>query len=75
MEKLFIVAEPGNPTYHSIPNFSEGNNARDGEIIARMVSAPSAKALGMYQIGENEFLLVWDWGACFVTKCELVVYW
>jgi len=27
------------------------------------------KPLGMYQTSENEFLLVYQWGACFVTKC------
>jgi hypothetical protein len=29
----------------------------------------SARPLAMYQTSENEFVLVYQWGACFVTKC------
>jgi hypothetical protein len=35
--------------------------------VTRMTSG--SKPLVMYQVGENEFMLVYDWGACFVTKC------
>jgi len=33
------------------------------------MDSTKVKPLGMYQTSENEFLLVYQWGACFVTKC------
>jgi hypothetical protein len=33
------------------------------------MDSAKVKPLGMYQTSENEFLLVYQWGACFVTKC------
>ncbi|KAK8869923.1 hypothetical protein IAR55_000491 [Kwoniella newhampshirensis] len=63
-EKSFVIAEPGNPTYNAIPTFSA--DITPTAMVVRMVA--TAKPLGMYQVGENDFLLVYDWGACFVTK-------
>ena len=64
-EKGFIIAEPGNPTYNQIPTFPPDLHA---PVIRRMMD--NGKPLAMYQTSENEFLLVYQWGACFVTKCE-----
>ncbi|WWD15802.1 hypothetical protein CI109_100226 [Kwoniella shandongensis] len=63
-EKSFVIAEPGNPTYNAIPTFPA--DLVPTAMVVRMVA--TAKPMGMYQVGENEFLLVYDWGACFVTK-------
>jgi hypothetical protein len=65
-EKGFVIAEPGNPTHNVIPTFPAG--MASGSTVVRMIGA--AKPMMMYQIAENEFLLCYDWGACFVTKCE-----
>lgn len=64
-EKAFIIAEPGNPTYNQIPTFPPELHA---PVMKRMMDG--ARPLAMYQTSENEFLLVYQWGACFVTKCE-----
>lgn len=64
-EKGFIIAEPGNPTYNQIPSFPPDLQA---PVIRRMMD--NGKPLAMYQTSETEFLLVYQWGACFVTKCE-----
>lgn len=64
-EKAFIIAEPGNPTSNQIPTFPPDLHA---PVMRRMMD--SARPLAMYQISENEFMLVYQWGACFVTKCE-----
>lgn len=64
-EKAFIIAEPGNSTYNQIPTFPPDLHA---PMMRRMMDG--AKPLAMYQTSENEFLLVYQWGACFVTKCE-----
>lgn len=68
-EKQFIIAEPGNPACNPIPTFPP---ELDRAPVTRMINASGASsgALGMYQIKENEFLLVYQWGACYVTKCE-----
>ncbi|KAI9638407.1 uncharacterized protein MKK02DRAFT_42797 [Dioszegia hungarica] len=67
-EKQFVIAEPGNPAHTSIPTFPPDLSER--APVVRMINAHGAKsgALGMYQIKENEFLLVYTWGACYVTK-------
>lgn len=65
-EKAFVIAEPGNPTYNVIPTYPSSGVERSA--VTRMTSG--SKPLAMYQVGENEFMLVYDWGACFVTKCE-----
>ncbi|OCF39870.1 hypothetical protein I317_06307 [Kwoniella heveanensis CBS 569] len=63
-EKSFIIAEPGNPTFNSIPTFP--GEIPERAMVVRMVS--EAKPLGMWQVDEREFLLVYDLGACWVTK-------
>jgi hypothetical protein len=65
-EKTFIVAEPGNTSFNVIPVLpaSISPNSR----VARMTSQARPKA--MFQIAENEFLLAYDWGGCFTTRCE-----
>jgi hypothetical protein len=65
-EKTFIVAEPGNPNYNTIPVLP--TSISPSATVARMTS--QAKPMAMYQIAENEFLLAYDWGACFATRCE-----
>ena len=65
-DKTFIVAEPGNPSYNIIPVLPPG--IPPSATVARMTS--QARPMAMYQIAENEFLLAYDWGACFVTRCE-----
>ncbi|WVF72308.1 hypothetical protein IAT40_007121 [Kwoniella sp. CBS 6097] len=63
-EKSFIIAEPGNPTFNCIPTFP--GEIPERAMVVRMVS--EAKPLGMWQVDEREFLLVYDLGACWVTK-------
>ena len=65
-EKAFVIAEPGNNTTNSIPTFPA--SVSQSSSVVRMVTG--AKPMAMYQIAENEFLLVYNWGACFVTKCQ-----
>lgn len=83
MEKGFIIAEPGNPSYHSIPstpNDQNGGNNVNGHHDSRFSLSPlmkmitSQKALGMYQVKENEFLLIYEWGGCYVTKCKSIFF-
>ncbi|ORY32258.1 hypothetical protein BCR39DRAFT_523619 [Naematelia encephala] len=61
-ERTFVVAEPGNPTFNSIPILPPSTATA---TVARVVIS---KPLGMYQIAENEFLLVYEAGGCIVTK-------
>lgn len=68
-EKAFVIAEPGNPQHHAIPTFP--SSIAPNATVARMVSG--AKPMAMFQIAESEFLLAYDWGACFVTKCECCI--
>ncbi|WVR05091.1 hypothetical protein IAU60_002103 [Kwoniella sp. DSM 27419] len=63
-EKTFIIAEPGNPTHNAIPTLAPGMDERS--MVVRMIAG--ARPLGMWQVDENEFLLVYDAGACWVTK-------
>ncbi|WVW83239.1 hypothetical protein I302_105258 [Kwoniella bestiolae CBS 10118] len=63
-EKTFVIAEPGNPTYNSIPTFP--HEIPERAMVVRMVSG--SKPLAMWQVDESEFLLVYEWGACWVTK-------
>jgi hypothetical protein len=63
-EKSIIIAEPGSPSSNQIPTYPGDLHM---PVLRRMMD--SAKPLGMYQTSENEFLLVYQWGACFVTKC------
>jgi hypothetical protein len=64
-EKSIVIAEPGNPAFNQIPTFPGDISS---SVLRRMMD--SAKPLAMYQTSENEFLLVYQWGACFVTKCQ-----
>lgn len=64
-DKSIIIAEPGNPTFNQIPSFPGDLHS---PVLRRMMD--SAKPLAMYQTSENEFVLVYQWGACFVTKCK-----
>lgn len=68
-ERSFVIAEPGNPTFNQIPTVVAG--VPSTVFVSKMVA--EGKPMAMYQIAENEFLLVYDVGACFVTKCELPV--
>lgn len=65
-EKTFLVAEPGNISYNTIPTIPP--ELAGSSLVARL--AGPTKPMAMYQTGENEFLLVYDWGACFTTRCE-----
>lgn len=65
-EKTFIVAEPGNTSFNAIPVLPA--SIAPSSRVARMTSQAKPKA--MFQIAENEFLLVYDWGGCFATRCE-----
>lgn len=68
-ERTFVIAEPGNPTFNLIPSQAERTLTSMGTaFVAGMVA--EGKPMVMYQVGENEFLLVYNSGACFVTKCE-----
>jgi hypothetical protein len=60
--------EPGNPVTNSLPTFPP--DLSGGAMVVKMING--ARPLGMYQIAENEFLLVYDRGGCFVTKCEWI---
>jgi hypothetical protein len=67
-EKTFVIAEPGNAEFNIIPTMP--SSIPDKSPVVKMTSG--SRPLAMYQIGGNEFLLVYDWGACYVTKCELL---
>lgn len=70
-EKQFTIAEPGHPAYNTIPTFPPD---LERAPVMRMINTSGAAsgAIGMYQIKENEFLLVYQWGACYVTKCKSI---
>ncbi|KAL7422275.1 hypothetical protein Q5752_002921 [Cryptotrichosporon argae] len=59
-----VVVEPGNPAFSSLPLFPP--SLPSAANVVKLVSA--GRAMGMYQIGEGEFLVVYDWGACYVSK-------
>ena len=65
-DKSIIIAEPGSPSSNTIPTFPGDLHS---PVLRRMMDTTKVKPLGMYQTSENEFLLVYQWGACFVTKC------
>ena len=67
-EKGFVIAEAGNPSFNAIPTFPAAVQANT--TLMKVIGG--GKAMGMYQIAENEFVLVYDWGASFVTKCERI---
>lgn len=67
-DKQIVIAEPGNPAYAIMP--SPLDEQEHGAQISRLCAQAKSKALGMFQVGEWEFVIVWDWGACFVNRSE-----
>ncbi|WVQ78219.1 hypothetical protein IAT38_000302 [Cryptococcus sp. DSM 104549] len=79
-EKTVVIAEPGNPVYNSVPTVGEQSGVREDAMVVKLLTGSrtqvgvvggggsGVKPLGVWQVGGNEFLLVYDWGACFVTK-------
>jgi hypothetical protein len=70
-EKTFVIAEPGDPAFNQIPSTNTGNGSSSGvgaTFVTTMVE--EGRPMVMYQVAENEFLLVYHIGACFVTKCK-----
>ncbi|RXK38363.1 hypothetical protein M231_04405 [Tremella mesenterica] len=67
-EKGFVVVEPGNPNQNYLPHFPH-DVAQDAPVV-RLAS--HGTALGMYQVRKEEFLLVYDWGGCYVDKLGTV---
>ncbi|WVQ78218.1 hypothetical protein IAT38_000301 [Cryptococcus sp. DSM 104549] len=79
-EKTIVIAEPGNPVYNSVPTVGEQSGVKEDAMVVKLLTGSrtrvgvvggggsGVKPLGMWQVGGNEFLLVYDWGACFVTK-------
>nr|ODN81229.1 hypothetical protein L203_05735 [Cryptococcus depauperatus CBS 7841] len=72
-EKSIIIVEPGSSTYHCVPAPGSANSLGEDAPVLKLLSSvgrkkSGTKPLGMWQIGGNEFVLVYDWGACFVTK-------
>jgi hypothetical protein len=65
-DKSIMVAEPGNSNYNPIPVLPPSLSTSS---LATKLSSP-ARAMAMFQTGENEFLLAYEWGACFATRCE-----
>jgi hypothetical protein len=65
-DRSIIIAEPGSSSYNTIPTFPSDLHS---PVLRRMMDSTKVKPLGMYQTSENEFVLVYQWGACFVTKC------
>ena len=68
-DRQIVIVEPGNPTFSIMPSPLE--EQAHGQDIARLVGQGKSKALGMFQVQEHEFVLVWDWGACFVNRSKL----
>ncbi len=64
-DKGFVIAEPGNSSSTAIPILPA--TLTDRTPLVKMLS--EAKPLGMHQVNENEFILAYDRGACFVNKC------
>lgn len=74
-EKTIVIAEPGNPVYNCVPTAGSTASLAEDAVIVKLLnghvgSRAEGTPLGMWQTGGDEFILVYDWGACFVTKCE-----
>lgn len=74
-EKTIVIAEPGNPVYNCVPTAGSTASFAEDAVIVKLLngqvgSRAEGRPLGMWQTGGDEFILVYDWGACFVTKCE-----
>ncbi|WVO12788.1 hypothetical protein L204_100396 [Cryptococcus depauperatus] len=72
-EKSIIIVDPGSSTYHCVPAPGSANSLGEDAPVLKLLSSvgrkkSGTKPLGMWQTGGNEFVLVYDWGACFVTK-------
>ncbi|ADV20494.1 hypothetical protein I305_06270 [Cryptococcus gattii E566] len=72
-EKTIVIAEPGNPVYNCVPTAGSTASFAEDAVIVKLLngqvgSRAEGRPLGMWQTGGDEFILVYDWGACFVTK-------
>ncbi|KIR26825.1 hypothetical protein I309_04203 [Cryptococcus deuterogattii LA55] len=72
-EKTIVIAEPGNPVYNCVPTAGSTASLAEDAVIVKLLnghvgSRAEGRPLGMWQTGGDEFVLVYDWGACFVTK-------
>lgn len=74
-EKTIVIAEPGNPVFNCVPTAGTTASLAEDAMVAKLLDGHArtrteGKPLGMWQTGGDEFILVYDWGACFVTKCK-----
>jgi hypothetical protein len=69
-DKQIVIAEPGNPAYAIMPSPLDEQPDGIGQQVGRFCARPGCRALGLYQVSEWEFVMVWDWGACFVNRSE-----
>ncbi|EAL22516.1 hypothetical protein CNBB3940 [Cryptococcus deneoformans B-3501A] len=72
-EKTIVIAEPGNPVYNCVPTAGSTAFLAEDAVVAKLLNGQGrtraeGRPLGMWQTGGDEFILVYDWGACFVTK-------
>ncbi|OXG93167.1 hypothetical protein C345_00803 [Cryptococcus neoformans A2-102-5] len=72
-EKTIVIAEPGNPVFNCVPTAGSTASLAEDAMVAKLLDGHArtraeGKPLGMWQTGGDEFILVYDWGACFVTK-------
>ncbi|WVQ71558.1 hypothetical protein IAR50_001097 [Cryptococcus sp. DSM 104548] len=71
-EKEITITEIGNPNLNTLPTVQGLNALEEGAPLLKLLSGGlrrnGGRPLGMWQTGENEFILVYDWGACYVTK-------
>lgn len=65
-DKQIVIVEPGNPTSTVMPRPLD--EQEHGQHVARLIGLGKTRALGMYQVREWEFVLIYDWGACFVNR-------
>ncbi|ODO11558.1 hypothetical protein I350_00339 [Cryptococcus amylolentus CBS 6273] len=73
-EKEITITEIGNPDLNTLPTTQGLGTLEEGAPLLKLLSGGlrrgGGRPLGMWQTGDNEFILVYDWGACYVTKCE-----
>lgn len=67
-DKQIVIVEPGNPTSTVMPRPLD--EQEHGQHVARLIGLGKTRALGMYQVREWEFVLIYDWGACFVNRSK-----
>ncbi|ODO03369.1 hypothetical protein L198_02215 [Cryptococcus wingfieldii CBS 7118] len=71
-EKEITITEIGNPNLNTLPTTQGLGTLEEGAPLLKILSGGlrrgGGRPLGMWQTGDNEFILVYDWGACYVTK-------